>query len=205
MSILVMSSIISEECYRKGNTMKNTYFTSYFPLISILLFSASCSLAATAYVTELLQTYSIYNGMLEFLSANEIRIGLFIVFALIFFMLFSALKLIADTITELALLFFSKDPEGENLKKIRIGSVFYLGSSLVSLAFIQQPLFILAVILIATLSYFIFIVYKIQATLSLVSLIGFILFELIFWFAFVMAIFYVVIKLYNSIMASLPV
>lgn len=184
--------------------MKNTYFTSYFPLISILLFSSSCSLAATVYVTGLLQSFGIYSGMQEFLSTNEIRIGLFIVFALIFFMLLSAMKLIADTVTELGLLFFSKDPGGENLKKIRIGSVFYLGSSLVSLVFVQQPLFILAVLLIATLSYFIFIVYKIQPTLSFVSLIGFILFELLFWFAFVMGLFYVIIKLYNSIMASLP-
>jgi hypothetical protein len=90
--------------------MKNTYFTSYFPLISILLFSASCSLAVSEMVIGMLQTYGIYDGMLDFLSGHEIRFGLFIVFALVFFMLFSALKLIADTVTELALLFFPRIP-----------------------------------------------------------------------------------------------
>jgi hypothetical protein len=85
-----------------------------------------------------------------------------------------------------------------------MGSVFYLGSGLLSLACIQRPLFILIVFIVATLAYFIFIVYKIQETLSAYSLVGFILFELVFWFAFIMGIFYIIIKLYNSIMASLP-
>ena len=33
------------------------------------------------------------------------------------FYAFSALKLIANTVTELSLLFFTNDPEGDNLKK----------------------------------------------------------------------------------------
>lgn len=52
-------------------------------------------------------------------------------------MVFSALKLIANTVTELALLFFAKDPEGANLRKIRVGSAVYLGASLLSFIFVQ--------------------------------------------------------------------
>ncbi|MCY8129875.1 YufK family protein, partial [Bacillus spizizenii] len=39
----------------------------------------------------------------------------------------------------------------------------------------------------------------------LMSLVGFILLELLFWFTFVIGILFIFIKLYNSIMASLPV
>ena len=37
------------------------------------------------------------------------------------------------------------------------------------------------------------------------SLIGFIMFELLFWFTFMIGTVYIIIKLYNSVMASLPV
>ena len=66
--------------------------------------------------------WSVYNGMREFLSDFEIRVFLLIVSALLFFMVFSALKLIGETIHELAMLFFSKDRDGETIHIARGGS-----------------------------------------------------------------------------------
>lgn len=74
--------------------MKNTYFTSYFPLISILLFSTSFSISTVMMVLKVLKRLDIYGGMLEFFSENGIKLALFIVFALIYFMIFSALSLL---------------------------------------------------------------------------------------------------------------
>ncbi|KKB72859.1 MULTISPECIES: YufK family protein [Bacillus] len=184
--------------------MKNTYVTGYFPFFAILLFSSSLAISAVIYAMQLLSTFGIYEGMLEFFSENGIRMALFVVFALISFMVFSALKLIANTVTELSLLFFAKDPEGANLRKIRIGSVIYLVAGLLSFIFVQFPVGIAALFLLATLVYFIFIVYAIHSTLSFGSLIGFIMFELLFWFTFFIGTIYLIFKLYNGIMASLP-
>lgn len=185
--------------------MKNTYFTSYFPLITILLFSTSLSIATVMIVIDYLQVLGIYEGMLEFFSNNGIKLALFIIFALLFFMVFSALKLIADTVTELSLLFFSKDIVGENLTKIRGGSSFYLVAGALSLAAVQFPIAIIGIFLLATLCYFIFIVYKISSSLTSASLIGLVLFHVLFWFSFILGTLYICFRLYNSIMASLPI
>lgn len=53
----------------------------------------------------------------------------------------------------------------------------YLGASLLSFIFVQYAAGIAALFLLATLVYFIFIVYTIHSTLSFMSLIGFIMFE----------------------------
>jgi hypothetical protein len=185
--------------------MKNTYFTSYFPLISILLFSTSFSISTVMMVLKVLKRLGIYGGMLEFFSENGIKLALFIVFALIYFMIFSALKLIADTVTELSLLFFSKDVNGESLKKIRLGSAFYLIAAALSLLLVQYGIGIFSVFLLATLCYFIFAVYQFSFFLTSFSLIGLVLFHVLFWSIFLFGILYICMRLYNSLMASLPV
>ncbi|WP_368657596.1 DUF5366 family protein [Metabacillus halosaccharovorans] len=185
--------------------MKNTYFTSYFPLITILLFSASLSISTVMIVIDYLQTFGIYDGMLEFFSNNGIKLALFILFALLYFMVFSALKLIANTVTELSLLFFSKDVAGENLTKIRGGSAIYLIGGSLSIIAVQYPIFIIAIFLLSTIGYFIYIVYKISQTLTSFSLVGLVLFHVLFWFIFILGTLYICFRLYNSIMASLPV
>lgn len=185
--------------------MKNTYFTSYFPLITILLFSTSLSIATVMIVIDYLQIFGIYEGMLEFFSNNGIKLALFILFALLYFMVFSALKLIANTVTELSLLFFSKDVDGENLTSIRGGSSFYVIGGALSLVGIQYPIAIVGCFLLATICYFIYIVYKISSSLTSPSLIGLVLFHVFFWFIFLLGTLYLCFRLYNSVMASLPV
>ncbi|KEZ47797.1 MULTISPECIES: DUF5366 family protein [Metabacillus] len=185
--------------------MKNTYFTSYFPLIAILLFSTSLSISTVSEIVGLLKRLGVYGGMLEFFSESGIKLALFTVFALIYFMVFSALKLISDTVTELSLLFFSKDAEGESLKKIRLGSAFYLAGGGVSLLLVQFGAAIIAVFLLATVCYFIFAVYQFSFFLTSFSLIGLVLFHVLFWSVFLFGILYICMKLYNSLLASLPI
>lgn len=86
--------------------MKNTYFTSYFPLLAILLFSLSLSIRVEMTVIELLKNAGIYEGMKEFFSDGGIQLALIVLLLVLFFMVFAALKLIANTINELSLLFF---------------------------------------------------------------------------------------------------
>lgn len=185
--------------------MKNTYFTSYFPLITILLFSTSLSIATVMMAIEYLQLLGIFNGMLEFFSHNGIKLALFVVFALFYFMVFSALKLLANTVTELSLLFFSKDIAGENLTRIRGGSVFYLIGGALSLLAVKMPSIIVILFLVSTLIYFVYIVYRISHSLTSLSLIGLVLFNVLFWFIFMLGTLYLCFRLYNSVMASLPV
>ncbi len=206
MSMCFKSSIINEVDYRKGLFyMKNTYLTGYFPLIAILLFSSSLSISTSLYALKMLSSFGMYDGMLDYFSEKGIRLALFAAFALLYFMVLSALKLIANTVTELSLLFFANDPEGNNLKKIRMGSMIYLGGGILSFVLLQNVVWIVIWFAVVTLAYFVFIVYRIYSTLSLMSLVGFILLELLFWFTFVIGILFIFIKLYNSIMASLPV
>lgn len=200
------SSIINEVDYRKGLFyMKNTYLTGYFPLIAILLFSSSLSISTSFYALKMLSSFGMYDGMLDYFSEKGIRLALFAAFALLYFMVLSALKLIANTVTELSLLFFANDPEGNNLKKLRMGSMIYLGGGILSFVLLQNVIWIVIWFAVVTLAYFVFTVYRIYSTLSLMSLVGFILLELLFWFTFVIGILFIFIKLYNSIMASLPV
>lgn len=200
------SSIINEVDYRKGLFyMKNTYLTGYFPLIAILLFSSSLSISTSLYALKMLSSFGMYDGMLDYFSEKGIRLALFAAFALLYFMVLSALKLIANTVTELSLLFFANDPEGNNLKKLRMGSMIYLGGGILSFVLLQNVIWIVIWFAVVTLAYFVFTVYRIYSTLSLMSLVGFILLELLFWFTFVIGILFIFIKLYNSIMDSLPV
>lgn len=88
--------------------MKNPYVYGYLPLITIILFSLTFGLYTVTESIEVFKSIGVYTGMREFLSEIQLRVFLLIVFALCFFMLFSALKLIGETIHELAMLFFQK-------------------------------------------------------------------------------------------------
>lgn len=184
--------------------MSNRYITSHFPLISILLFSLSFAIYVQTYILGKLVEFGLYNGMREFFSESGIKLTLLFLLLLFFFMIFSALKLIADTMIELSMLFFSRDEEGNELNKVHPGSWIYLIASIIALLLSKQLLFIIGIFLLASLIYFIFLVYKISDVLNPSGLIGLIFFHMIFWSAFVLAVVYALVKLYNSFMASLP-
>ena len=184
--------------------MKNTYLTSHFPLFSIILFSLSFAMFTEGFVSRELSTIGIYEGMMEFFSASGIKLTILFLLFLFFFMVFSALKLIADTVVQLSLLFFSKDEEGKDLTNIRKGSSVYLVGSVLSLFVIQSIYYLLFIFLLTTLVYFIFFVYTVMESLSFVGFIGLIFFQILFWVTFTLIVVYAFLILYNSFVASLP-
>ncbi|MCK0470426.1 DUF5366 family protein [Halalkalibacter sp. APA_J-10(15)] len=185
--------------------MTNRYITSHFPLISIVLFSLALAIYVQGLILTELVNMGVYSGMLEFISENGIKLTLLFLLMLFFFMVFSALKLIADTTIELSMLFFSKDEEGTELSKARAGAWIYLIGSIISLFVANQLIFILALFLLANFIYFVFLIYKVSDVLSFAGLVGFIFFQVFFWGAFVISVLYALVRLYNSFMASLPI
>lgn len=188
----------------RKNYMKNPYLFGYLPFITIIVLSLTFGVYAVSQSMELFSAIGVYNGMREFLSDFEIKVFLLIVSALLFFMVFSALKLIGETIHELAMLFFSKDRNGETIHIARGGYVIFFFGALATMAGIQSIFLLILILLITVSIYFIYTVYKMSNYLSFVGLIGFIVFEIVVWAVFLAAILFAVVKLYNSILASLP-
>lgn len=185
--------------------MKNTYFTSYFPLLSIMLFSLSLSIRVEKILLDFLKDTGIYEGMLEFLSDGGIKLSLLTLLLVLFFMVFAALKLIANTINELSLLFFSKDSEGESLKQIRSGAVIYCSGSAISLISMNSFTGIGLIFAATTIIYFMYFLYKVSTSLSLFGLIGIVFFQVLIWSSLITGVIYLAVKVYNSVMASLPI
>lgn len=185
--------------------MKNTYLTSYFPLLSILLFSLSLSIRVEMTLIEMLKGAGIYEGMKEFFSDGGIKLALLLLLVILFFMVFAALKLIADTINELSLLFFSKESEGESLKQIRSGSIIYFIGGALSLLSLYSFLGIGAIFLLTTVIYFIYFVFKISSSMTIVGIVGVIFFQVVVWSTLLTGVTYIAVKVYNSLMASLPI
>ncbi|WP_394139510.1 DUF5366 family protein [Cytobacillus oceanisediminis] len=185
--------------------MKNTYITSYFPLLAIILFSTSLAIKTQMELVIFLKKSGIYQGMLEFFSEGGVKLALTVLLLVMYFMIFAALKLVADTINGLSLLFFSKDLEGESLAKVRHGSAFYFIGGALSLLSLFSYTGIAIIFAAGTLIYFIFFVYKASASLTFAGLTGVIFFQVILWSSMLTGVFYLSIKIYNSIMASLPI
>ncbi|KGA96086.1 membrane protein [Alkalihalobacillus alcalophilus ATCC 27647 = CGMCC 1.3604] len=184
--------------------MSNRYITSHFPLISIMLFSLSFALYVQGFILEQLVDYGLYDGMREFFSENGIKLTLLFLLVLIFFMVFSALKLIADTVFQLSMLFFSKDEEGKELIKVRTGSWIFLLCGIISLFLAYSWLWLLILFILACFIYFTYFVYKVSDSISFIGMCGMVFFHVIFWTGFLLLILYAAIKLYNSFIASLP-
>ncbi|MFA8439061.1 DUF5366 family protein, partial [Pueribacillus sp. YX66] len=177
----------------------------YFPLLSILIFSFSFSLYTVYKVIYWLETLGLYSGLLEFFSETSLKLSLLFLLALFYFMLFSALKLIANTVNELALFFFSKDQEGQVLMKIRSGSIVFVVGSLFSLIFNQSLLMMTIIFLISCFVYFLFFLFKVSDFLTIGSMFGMVIMILLFWTAFVFLVSYIGLRIYNAILATLSI
>ena len=98
--------------------MKNPYIFGYLPFVTIVLFSLTFGVYTVGVSVELFKGIGLYAGMREFLTDIQLRIFLLVIYALLFFMVFSALKLIAETIHETAMLFFSKDVRANRIARL---------------------------------------------------------------------------------------
>ncbi|TQR18363.1 DUF5366 family protein [Psychrobacillus vulpis] len=184
--------------------MKNPYVFGFLPLITILLFSLSFSIFTMNKAMDLFKVIGVYSGMREFLSDLELKLFLLIVFALVYFMMFSALKLMAETIHELGMLFFSRDLEGKTISQARGGYVIFFIGAVISTVGFQSIQILLIVFLVTALIYFVYVVFKLSSSMSLLGTIGLIMFEILVWSLFLALVIYVIVKLYNGIIASLP-
>lgn len=184
--------------------MKNPYIYGYLPLITIILFSLTFGLYSVTESLVLFKKIGVYAGVREFLSEIQLRVFLLIVIAAVYFMIFSALKLIGETIHEMGMLFFSKDMDGKSLIAIRGGNVIFFFGALVSAAGISN-IYILGGIFITTVFiYFVYIIYKISVHVSFGASIGVMLFEIVVWAIILTLVVYAGLKLYNGIISSLP-
>lgn len=202
--LLAMISEIDFNSFEGIESMKNPYLYGFLPLFTIVLFSFSFGIFAVSESLQLFQAIGVYNGMREFLSDLELRFVLLIVFALIFFMLFSALKLIGETIHELGMLFFSKDKVGETINAARGGYVIFFFGAFASVIGILSITILVAIFLATIFCYFVYNVFKMSQYMSITGVIGLIFFEVLSWFILIALIAYAVVKLYNGILASLP-
>ncbi|RHW36828.1 hypothetical protein D1B33_10590 [Lysinibacillus yapensis] len=184
--------------------MKNPYLYGYLPLFSIILYSLTFGIFLVGESLSFLTSIGVYAGMREFLTDVELRLLLLIVFSLCFFMLFSALKLIGETIHEVAMLFFSKDQHGQMIGATRGSYLIFFFGALLSVFGIQSIVVLLILFVGTIFVCFIYNMYKLSHYLTFTGLIGLIFFEILFWAIFVTLIVYVVLKLYNGLLASLP-
>lgn len=184
--------------------MKNPYIYGYLPLITIILFSLTFGLYTVTESIELFKKIGVYTGVREFLSEIQLRAFLLIVIATIYFMLFSALKLIGETIHDMGMLFFSKDMEGKGVLALKGGSVIFFFGALISSVGITNIYILGAIFLVTIFIYFVFVIYKISIHVSFGASVGVMLFEIVTWAVILTLVVYAVFKLYNGIVASLP-
>jgi len=184
--------------------LKNPYIFGYLPFVTIVLFSLTFGVYTVGVSVELFKGIGLYAGMREFLTDIQLRIFLLVIYALLFFMVFSALKLIAETIHETAMLFFSKDVEGKSYSEARGGNVIYFFGALASAGGINSISLLTAIFLLTTFIYFVYVVFKLSKFMTIVSTIGLLVFEIMVWTILVSTIIYILLKLYNGVIASLP-
>lgn len=185
--------------------MGNPYLFGYLPFITVLLYSSVFGVYSVGISIELFHTIGLYEGMREFLSDIQLRLFLLVVYALFFFMFFSALKLIGETIHNSAMLFFSKDLEGKSYVEARAGSVIYFVGSIITAAGIHSIKIMGILFLTTTVIYFIYTVFKLSKFMSPLNMIGLISFEVLTWGVLLSGVVYIVLKLYNGVLASLPI
>jgi hypothetical protein len=184
--------------------IKNKYITSYFPLLSIVLFSMSLGICVSFWLIELFRSLGVYKGLMIFFSARELTFTLFLLVSFLFFMLFAALKLISDTLMGLSLLVFSTDQKGEGMDRANRGTIIFVIGAFISIIVSHSLLFIAITFLAAACMYFVYVVYQINELFKPAALIGFIFFHILSWSIFLLVIVYLSLKLYRSMLNSLP-
>lgn len=184
--------------------IKNPYIYSYLPLISIILFSLTFGLYSVNEAITVSRRVGVYAGMREFLSEVQMRVLLLVIFATLYFMIFSTLKVIGETIHEVGMLFFTKDTIDSAVNKVRGGSVVFFFGSLVSVIGLTNLYILVLVLLVSVVVYLIFIMYKLSNVISFGAVIGVMMFEIVVWAVILTSIAYAVFKLYNVVLSSLP-
>lgn len=184
--------------------MKNPYLFGYLPFVTIMLFSLTFGVYSVGETLVLFKEIGLYQGMREFLSDFQLRIFLLTMYTLLFFMIFAALKLIAVTIQETALLFFLKEEADASYSASKSGAVIYFIGALASSIGIQSWKTLVLIFLVTSFVYFIYVVYKLSPFMPLTHTMGLIFFQIIIWSVLVAGLVYIIFRLYNGVLASIP-
>ena len=103
------------------------------------------------------------------------------------------------------MLFFSKDAVGESYYEAKSGNLIYFFGALASVAGIQSLKILIGIFLVTTFIYFVYSVFMLSKYLTVFSTIGLLVFEILVWGVLLSVFIYIILKLYNGILASLPV
>ncbi|WP_194841536.1 YufK family protein [Sporosarcina obsidiansis] len=184
--------------------MKNPYLFGYLPFVTVVLFSLTFGVYSVGESVIFFKEIGLYQGMREFLSDFQLRIFLLTMYALFFFMVFAALKLIAATIHETALLFFMREEADASYSASKSGAVIYFFGALASAVGIQSWKVLVLIFIVTSFVYFIYVVYKLSPFMPLTHTVGLIFFQIVVWSVLLAVIVYIVIRLYNGLLASIP-
>ncbi|KKB34981.1 putative membrane protein [Bacillus thermotolerans] len=168
------------------------------------MFSLSFALFTQGLAVSLFKQVGLYTGLLEMFTETELKLAMTIALMMLFFFIISGLKVIANTLNELSLLFFSKDTEGELLRVVRSGSIIFFLGGLLSLISFSSIKGILIIFALTAIGYFVYFVYKTSKNLSPANLIGLIAFQIVSWSTLVVLLALVGMKLYNGVLGGLP-
>ena len=91
---------------------RNIYLLGYIPFISVLLFAMAFSLYFYHFVKEKIIYLGLYEGLSAYISATHLNVALFVCILIVVMMVLALLKLFAEFLLRLSLLFFSKDSTG---------------------------------------------------------------------------------------------
>ncbi|WP_088041313.1 DUF5366 family protein [Bacillus sp. EAC] len=184
--------------------MKNIYYTSYFALLSIILFTVAITLNLFQMTINFLSVSGILQPLTDVLPEKEIRILTFIGISFVIYLVISGLKLFSDTIWQFALLFFSKDNEGVDLLASKKYSFVFILGGLIAV-FLNSSLIYIAIIFITTvLSFFILYLIKQASNYTIIGITGFILFQLIVWGVIGSGVVYAFFTIFSKVKTSMP-
>lgn len=177
----------------------NVYVLSYAPLISILLFSTSLAIATSELALSWLKDVGVYNELLQILSARDTKLLVWLGFLIVYFMIFSTLKLISDTINQLGFAFFIKEQIGTTLSMLRPGSILLLVGGCISFAFMTSFPLVCLVLASSFLIYFFFYTFQISKMTTAAGAIGLIVFLFLAWGILLAGLAWVGLTLFNSL------
>ncbi|MEW9671770.1 DUF5366 family protein [Ammoniphilus sp. 3BR4] len=151
-----------------------------------------------------LSSLGIYQSFMEVFSKNHFKLILWFALFLLYFMLFSSVKLIADMMLEISVYFFSKDDTHPSVLQ-HSGGLFYLIHSLAAVFFVKSFWILVFLYILANLVVFAFLLHKLKEQFTPFRKVGIIFMNVFFWVSFLSVIYYVGLKLYNGLMKSIGI
>ncbi|MFN4215161.1 MULTISPECIES: DUF5366 family protein [Exiguobacterium] len=177
----------------------NVYLLSYAPLIGIILFSMSLAIATSEYVIAWMTRVGVYSEIIALLSVQETKVLVLVVFFTIYFMLFSAFKLVADTFNQLGFAFFARETNGSSLHRLKPGATIFLVGSGVSFLFLNSLLAAIGVLLGTFVLYLFYYIWQVSQLMSTFRAIGLLLIQAMMWALLLSGLAWALLRLFNSV------